>query len=103
MTRDVNKVISTFLNTRSPGEFKGRLEEQMREYDEFVLIQEQHLALWKDKLRPELYEAVRAHVLAHNSPDNPRSVWRGQDLIEVIRQWPRLRPPYDTPNPEDLI
>lgn len=58
-------------------------------HEEQLAIQAEHLALWAKKVRN--FEPIRAYILAHNRPGH---VWRGQDIIEIIREWPDIREPY---------
>ena len=68
------------------------------EYDFLVHLQSVQLDLWGTKLKPGLIEAISAYVRSHNRPaateDAPHQVYRGQDVIEIIRQWPDVQSPY---------
>lgn len=80
-------------------------------FADLVAIQAEHLAMWKGKLVPEVFAGVEKLCLSQNKEFllGPRTgsmyphptqagqsmrVWRGQDLIEIIRQWPTLKEPY---------
>lgn len=63
------------------------------DHQELLKIQAEHLALWKARLRPELYAEIEAYVRATND-ENTNRVYRGQDLIEIIREWPHLCPAF---------
>lgn len=58
---------------------------------EELKIQGEHLANWAAKLKPEIAQGVTEYVLSTNRPDR---VFRGQDIIEIIRQWPDVQFPY---------
>lgn len=64
-------------------------------YSELLAIQAKHLTIWESRLRPELFSAISSYVLSTNreSGDRP-TVYRGQDLIEIIRLWPDVGPTY---------
>jgi len=68
------------------------------EYEELLAIQNDHLALWGTKCRDEVIDGVAAYVRASNrcatQPDETHTVYRGHDLIEIIRQWPDVSPPF---------
>lgn len=70
------------------------------DYDELLAIQWEHLALWRERLKPKLFDEVSSYVKWANLPagDSGRHrVFRGQDLIEIIRLWPVLGEAYPTP------
>ena len=75
-------------------------------YAEYLAIQREHLDLWATKLLPALASEVEAYVLACNRPaeedslTNKPRVFRGQDLVEIILQWPHLDSCY--PSRESL-
>lgn len=68
------------------------------DYDELLQVQNAQLALWGTKLREGLIQPIAEYVRRHNAPaDSPEGkhrVYRGGDLIEIIRQWPELQSPY---------
>lgn len=55
--------------------------------------QTRQLAMWKTKLKPEVYEPVAEYVVGTNNPEIGRC-YRGQDIIQIILDWPDLRPCY---------
>lgn len=57
------------------------------DYAEFVRIQSAHLSNWAAKLKPDIAKAVAAYVRSHNNPDT-NFVLRGQDIVQVILDWP---------------
>lgn len=61
-------------------------------FDELTAIQERHLALWKSRLKHDLYAEVSAYVRQCNraavSSDQLHRVYRGQDIVQVIMDWP---------------
>jgi len=69
------------------------------EYAELVAMQKEHLALWHSLLRPAIFSEVKDYVLATNhetfSSEQKHRVYRGQDLVEIIRTWPNLSPAYE--------
>jgi hypothetical protein len=68
------------------------------DYNELVAMQREHLAIWQPRLRPALFDEVRAFVLSINRQaprdEDKHRVYRGQDLIEIIRTWPDLSSAY---------
>lgn len=56
---------------------------------DYLKIQEAHLANWKTRLKPSLYEQVARYVRKHNSDT---VCYRGQDIIRIIETWPELIP-----------
>lgn len=64
------------------------------EYEELTAIQENHLALWKTRLKHDLYAEVAAYVRDSNraalSPEDRHRVFRGQDIVQIIMDWPNL-------------
>lgn len=84
------------------------------EYADLLVVQKANLLNWKLRLIPKIFDAVEEYVLRCNLPagiEGKHRVYRGQDLIEVIRQWPNLdisfepvNPPAPvSDNPSDLI
>lgn len=64
-------------------------------FEDLVQIQETDLRRWQDKLKPEIHAAVAEYARKHNAPSSEHHhVYRGQDLVVIILQWPELRPPY---------
>jgi hypothetical protein len=49
--------------------------------------------MWGAKLQPEVFEPVAEYVTATNDVDR-RRCYRGQDLVQIIMDWPELRPCY---------
>lgn len=76
------------------------------DYEDLLKIQADHLTLWKQKLRPELYEAVQRFVelAVIKAPSNlgEHRIYRGQDLVEIIKAWPKIPEGYAQPG-EELI
>lgn len=79
------------------------------EYKDLLAAQKAHLLNWKLRLIPKIYDAVEEYVLRCNLEaglDGKHRVYRGQDLIEVIRQWPTLDisfEPVHPPEPEKSV
>ncbi len=69
------------------------------DYAELLAIQREHLAQWQPLLRPALFTEVKGYVLSTNhetfSTEEKHRVYRGQDLVEIIRTWPILSPAYE--------
>ena len=68
------------------------------EYADLVEIQKDHLTMWSTRLRKELFNAVAEYVIARrieaSDPEQKHQVFRGQDLIQIIMDWPNLNPVY---------
>jgi len=64
------------------------------EYADLVKIQGQHLALWREKLKPALIGPVADYVVSKNTeandPEQKHRVFRGQDLVQIIMDWPDI-------------
>lgn len=65
-------------------------------YEELLKIQEIHLTLWKTRVRADFMKEIEQYLLATNQPAvdplDKHRVFRGQDLIELIRTWPDINP-----------
>ena len=73
------------------------------EFVELTAIQDEHLTLWGQRLRPEFAAEIRGYVKWANresGADGKHRVFRGQDLIEIIRTWPVLGDTYPTKEKE---
>lgn len=68
------------------------------EYSELLQIQGRHLTIWKERLKPAVFGPVADYVHAKNveanGPEQKHQVFRGQDLIQIIMDWPELNPAY---------
>lgn len=81
-------------------------DRQGHEYAELLEFQRQHLAAWKEKLRPEIYKGVVKYCEATNrcakSADDKHRVFRGQTLICLVLEYPDFNHAYlpivTTPN-----
>lgn len=80
------------------------------DYDTLLGIQAGHLALWRPKLDALVYHDVASYVRATNKPAADESqthrVYRGQDLVELIKAHPDIPPPYvpmPTNDASDLV
>lgn len=79
------------------------------DYAELLAIQTMQLqGIWSDRLVDKLYDEVSEYVRAHNeeanSPLTYHRVLRGQDLVQIIMDWPELKPCYPSPvAAEDVI
>ena len=79
------------------------------EYNELLAIQRAQLQnTWSSRLNTDLFCAVSVYVVRHNvaalDDKHPHQVLRGQDLVQIIMDWPVLKPCYPSPVPaEDVI
>lgn len=75
-----------------------KTDAQGLDYDLLLQIQQSHLVIWRLRIIPALFEQVREFVLSQNREardGQPKHrVYRGQDLIEILRQWPDLDAVY---------
>lgn len=62
-------------------------------HNDLLAIQKVQLAMWKDRLRPDLFKEVSEYVRSHNNRDT-NFVLRGQDIVQVIMDWPNLSPAF---------
>lgn len=67
------------------------VEARFQELVSYITIQQQQLAGWKTKLKPECYEDLEAHVKMKNSQlksnSDPISVVRGVELYTFVANW----------------
>lgn len=63
------------------------------EYSTKLEYQTKHLAMWETRLQPQLFADVKAYVLSKNDPATG-NCYRGQDIVQIIMQWPDLSPVY---------
>ncbi len=90
-----------------------KVDAQGHDYDHLLDIQKAHLLVWKLRIRAILFDQVEQFILSENREareGQPKHrVYRGQDLIEILRQWPDLqdcyRPaaPPEPASPAELI
>ena len=78
------------------------------EYKDLIAFQNAHLAIWQDRLVRPLLNDVTEYVRRHNTSalDDKRvhQVFRGQDLVQIIMDWPELKPCYPSPvAAEDIV
>ena len=71
-------------------------------FSEALRFQIQHLKNWEAKLRPELFKEISDYVISSNNEDLGRC-YRGQDIVQIILEWPKLSPCYATPVEQDVI
>lgn len=76
-------------------------DRRQHDYAELLTIQDDHLKLWSTRLVPETWLGVRAFARLHNrpaaTPEDPHHVIRGQDLIQLIMEWPHPNEAYFPP------
>lgn len=85
-------------------------------YAELLVIQRAQFELWHDKLKFGLICKIEDYCLATNRPAKDETethrVYRGQDLVQIIMDWPNLKPcyvklpevqPLQNPDPEQRI
>lgn len=62
------------------------------DFEDLVAMQEEHLKVWRRKLIVSVHVPVTNYVREHNrvapTAHDRHQVFRGQDLIEIIRLWP---------------
>lgn len=80
------------------------------EYRELVAIQSAHVELWRHKLKGGLIADIAHYLARQNQPANDDAhahrVFRGQDLVQIIMDWPELKtcyPPAIEQSPADLV
>lgn len=79
------------------------------EYNELRTIQTSQLQnIWRTRLNTDLFCAISIYVARHNSPalddKSAHRVFRGQDIIQIIMDWPDLKPCYPSPvSAEEVI
>lgn len=81
-------------------------DRQGHDYEELLKFQREHLAAWKEKLRPEIYKGVVKYCEATNrsaqTPEDKHRVFRGQTLVNLILEYPDFNHAYlpivTTPN-----
>ncbi len=82
-------------------------------YKDVLDIQRAHLLVWKDRIRPQLFDQAEEFIVSQNreapSANDKHRVYRGGDIIEILRQWPDLDAVYrpvvepKTVSPSELI
>ena len=79
------------------------------EYRDLLAVQKaQLLGTWQGRLNNDLFCAVSDYVVRHNRPalddKGTHRVLRGYDIVQIIMDWPELRPCYPSPVPaEDIV
>ena len=78
------------------------------DFNELVSIQKTQLANWTLRVKCEVIEPVSAYVAVTNlqasGPEGSHRVYRGQDLVQIIMDWPDLKPCYAPVIPaEELV
>jgi len=72
-------------------------------FETLLATQRAHLLTWKLRIRAQMFDQIEAYVKRTNreagSPSEKHRVYRGQDLVEIIRQWPDLDPSYEPVKP----
>jgi hypothetical protein len=52
----------------------------------------------------DVVEYVRLHNAPANDDKSSHKVFRGQDIVQIIMDWPELKPCYPSPVPaEDIV
>lgn len=79
------------------------------EYETLVEFQNRDLASWAGKVIPQFHSEISEYVRRNNrpatSPDEKHYVLRGQDIVQVMIDWPNLTivyPPIKSA-PEDVL
>lgn len=84
-------------------------DKQGLDYKELCAFQLAQLqGIWSDRLKDDLYDAVSDYVILHRreaqDDKHNHQVFRGQDLVQIIMDWPELKPCYPSPvATEDVI
>ena len=82
------------------------------DYRELRQIQQAHLNAWAQRLIPPISAAICDYVEATNRQANDDTtahrVYRGQDLVQIVLDWPELKDCYPKPAtaevaPSDLV
>lgn len=62
------------------------------EFNELVAIQREHLQSWYPKLKTDVFNDVTTFCAATRrearTPDDKHTVYRGQDIVQLIMEWP---------------
>ncbi len=80
------------------------------DYADLLAHQLRHLDTWAERLRPQFFKPIAEYILKHNveanGPDQRHRVFRGQDIVQIILDWPNLNnayPPVNDDSPENMI
>lgn len=78
------------------------------DWDALVAIQKDQMYGWSLRLKPEVAAKVSDYLINTNLPANDKGthrVYRGQDIVQIIMDWPDLKPCYapNNSNPQDLL
>lgn len=68
------------------------LDRYALDYDDLLAQQEEHLRVWRLKVRSEIGVQVGNYCREQNSPaataNDKHRVFRGSDIAEIIKLWP---------------
>jgi hypothetical protein len=82
------------------------IDKNANEYGALIAIQDAQLAIWGRRLLPELHAEIAEYVRLYNksapTPNDRHNVYRGQDLVQIIIDWPSPGGGYPQRG-EDLI
>lgn len=71
------------------------------EYSELLAIQRDQLRMWHGRLKQDCYAAVAGFCvetnLQANGPEGKHRVHRGQDIVQLVMEWPTFNPLYFPP------
>jgi hypothetical protein len=71
-----------------------QLDRLSHDYEELLAVQAQHFNNLRRFIKPEILQPVVAYAKATNRPAevtvSAHRVYRGQDLIQLVMQWPDL-------------
>ena len=74
-------------------------------YEQLLELQERDLQMWWQRLHPAIVEPICEYVRKHNrrAKDTTEShkVWRGQDIVEIIKHWPKTAPCFPDPQEKE--
>lgn len=78
------------------------------EYQELLDLQDGQMRRWAEKLNAQVWKDLAPYVLACNrpaeTPEDKHRVYRGQDLVQLILDWPNPGHGYEPrvfPQPSD--
>ena len=74
-------------------------------YEQLLELQQRDIEMWRHRLIMPIFIPLRLYVLNHNRPakDTTEShkVWRGQDIVEIIKHWPKAAPCFPDPQEKE--
>jgi len=74
-----------------------QLDRSGQSYAEVLQMQRSELEIWSSRLRPSLFNEIKAYCLSHNTVGSSKErhqVFRGGDIPAIARVWPEVPPWY---------